>query len=217
MARGKFITLEGGEGAGKSTQTKNLVAALASIGIKAIATREVGGCPSAEDIRKFWLEKPAGHWDVVTEILLVSAARREHLTRVIWPALEAGTWVVSDRFADSTRAYQGVALGAGVDLVDHVYAAIAPDFKPDLTVLLDLPVETGLHRMAARHGEDDRFQQQKLDFHKTLQRAYHAMVQNEPARFCTVDASPAPDVVTDNLCRVVAERLGVPLVGRKAS
>lgn len=210
MANGKFITLEGGEGAGKSTQAKNLASFLKNFGVETVLTREVGGCPSAEEIRNLWLGAGEGHWDGVTEILLISAARREHLTKVIWPALERGAWVISDRFLDSTRVYQGVAQGLGVEVVDHYYKHIAgKTFEPDLTLLLDLPVETGLKRMTARGGEDDRFQQKKLDFHQTLRDAYLKLREQYPDRMKLIDASQNTDKVKESICNAVKEKFAL--------
>lgn len=211
MASGKFITLEGGEGSGKSTQAKRLAGYVQSLGYEAVVTREVGGCPSAEDIRGLWLSKGQGYWDGLTEILLISAARREHLVKVVWPALERGAWVISDRFMDSTRVYQGVAMGLGVDVVDHYYRHIAgKTFLPDLTLLLDLPVAEGMRRMQQRGGEDDRYQQQKTDFHQKLRDAYLMLASQEPSRIKTVDASKAADDVAAQMRHVVREQFALP-------
>jgi len=210
MSSGKFITLEGGEGAGKSTQAKRLAAYLQNLGIETVLTREVGGCPSAEDIRALWLSKAEGHWDGLTEVLLICAARREHLVKVIWPALERGAWVISDRFMDSTRAYQGVGLGLGIDLVDHYYKHIAgKSFEPNITLLLDLPVEAGLKRMTSRGGEDDRYQQKKMDFHQTLRTTYLDLAQKYPERIKTIDANRGADAVAEDIRQTVREHFAL--------
>ncbi len=189
MTNGKFITLEGGEGAGKSTQVKRLAEFLRGKGIEVVQTREVGGSPSAEAIREFWLHKGEGYWDALSELLLIMAARREHLTKTILPALARGAWVISDRFADSTRAYQGIGLGLGLEAVEEIYRRIAPDFEPDLTLLLDLPVDAGLSRMTARGGQDDRYQQKDRVFHQTLRDAYLSLARTYAQRFRVIDAS----------------------------
>ena len=189
MTHGKFITLEGGEGAGKSTQVKFLAAFLRGKGVEVVQTREVGGAPAAEAIRELWLTKGDGYWDPLSELLLITAARREHLAKTILPALARGAWVISDRFADSTRAYQGIGLGLGLDVVEEFYRRIAPDFEPDLTLLLDLPVATGLARMNARGGEDDRYQQKNIAFHQTLRDAYLTLAQAYKQRFRIIDAA----------------------------
>ena len=189
MQKGKFITLEGGEGAGKSTQAVKLVEHLATRGIKAIATREVGGTEGAEALRDLWLSKPHAYWDPLTEVMLIMAARREHLCKVIWPALEKGTWVISDRYVDSTRAYQGIAQGLGVSKIDALYREIAGDFWPDSTLVLDLPVETGLARMRSRNGKSDRFEEQEIAFHQTLRHAFLGFSEQEPNRLTVIDAA----------------------------
>lgn len=202
--RGAFVTLEGGEGAGKSTQTRLLAEHLESLGHEVVRTREVGGSPSAEEIRELWLGKGDGHWDSLTELLLISAARREHLVRTVWPALERGAWVVSDRFADSSRAYQGIGLNIGLGVVNELTRCVAGDFEPNLTLLLDLPVETGLSRVAARRGPDDRYQQKNQAFHQTLRDAYLKLAAENPQRIVTIDASGAADEVAQAIRNAVA-------------
>jgi dTMP kinase len=208
MPRGKFITLEGGEGTGKSTQAKKLAEYLRGKKHETVLTREVGGPASAEEIRELWLGKGEGHWDPLTEMLLISAARREHLVKTVWPALEQGVWVVSDRFIDSTRAYQGIGLGLGLELVDHFYQHIAGKFEPDLTLLLDLPVEEGLARMKARKGQDDRYQQKDPSFHRTLRDAYLELAKKYPARIKVINASKDADA-TAKAVQAAVEALGV--------
>jgi len=202
MPKGKFITLEGGEGAGKSTQVKQLAAFLRAQNIDTVQTREVGGAPSAESIRDLWLTKEE-HWDPLTELLLINAARREHLIKTVFPALERGAWVVCDRFADSTRAYQGIGLGLGLDVVEKIYQTIAPDFEPDLTLLLDLPIEKGLARMSARGGPDDRYQQKDKDFHQKLRDAYLSLAAQYRHRFRIIDASQDAATVTEAIIKTV--------------
>lgn len=189
MGRGRFITLEGGEGAGKSTQVNCLVEHLTRHGIKALATREVGGCAGAEDIRSLWLSKPQGFWDPLTEVLLIMAARREHLTKTVWPALDAGVWVISDRFVDSTRAYQGVGLALGVDVIDALYHQMAGDFWPDLTLVLDMSVDVGLQRMKVRGATLDRYEQQAKAFHEVLRTAFLTLAAQEPQRMAVINAA----------------------------
>ncbi len=209
MARGKFITLEGGEGTGKSTQAKRLAACLLEFGIKTLTTREVGGSSAAEEIREFWLHKEDKHWDPVTELLLIMAARREHLVHTVWPALETGLWVVSDRFVDSSRAYQGLTMDLGLPKVDAVYNEIASGFWPDLTLLLDMPAGESLKRMKARQGPDDRYQRQKLPFHEKLRASYLSLAEREPERFRVVDAAQDEDAVAKEIGRVLAQCFGL--------
>ncbi len=212
--RGKFITLEGGEGTGKSTQAKRLVEWLNSRGVEAVATREVGGCPNAEAIRDLWLSGNAENWDPLTEALLVTAARREHLVKTVWPALERGIWVVSDRFADSTHVYQGIGLGLGMEVIDRLYSLIAADFRPDLTLLLDVEVDTGMSRMAARRGPDDRYQQRGRDFHEKLRRAFLDIASREPERFAVIDAGKTADEVAAQITAAVSDACWAAKGGR---
>lgn len=207
--RGKFITFEGGEGAGKSTQVKKLCAFLRARGLDVVQTREVGGSPSAEAIRDLWLSPKEGYWDPQTELLLIMAARREHVVRTILPALERGAWVVSDRFADSTRAYQGIGLGLGLDMVDEILARVAPDCEPDLTLLLDLPVDSGLARVGKRGGQDDRYQQKNVAFHKTLREAFLLLAEKYPVRIRTIDATANEDGVSASIQAAVKDRFGL--------
>jgi len=169
--RGRFITLEGGEGAGKSTQIKRLTARLAARGIEAVATREPGGTPGAEAIRSLLVTGDVARWDAVTETLLHYAARREHVEKTVRPALARGAWVISDRFADSTMAYQGHAGAVGAARVAALHKLVLGDFQPDLTLILDLPVQVGLARAKARAGIEDRYERMGLAFHEALRKA----------------------------------------------
>lgn len=206
--KGKFITLEGGEGAGKSTQAKRLAQFLAEKGVRSLLTREVGGSDGAEEIRGLWLSKTEGFWDPMTEVLLVMAARRDHLVKKIWPALKEGIWVISDRFIDSTRAYQGVGLDIGIPNIDAIYRQSIGEFWPDLTLLLDLPVESGLSRVASRNGPDDRYQQKSAEFHETLRQAYLQLAKTDEKRIRTINANLPLEEVSCSLISAVAEKFG---------
>lgn len=207
--RGRFITLEGGEGAGKSTQARRLVAALSACGVAAIATREPGGSPRAEEIRAVLLSGAAERLSPVAETLLFAAARADHLDKTIRPALARGAWVVCDRFADSTRAYQGAMGGVPDDTLSAVERIAVGDTRPDLTLVLDLPAETGLARAAARRGqgEVDRFEQESLGFHQALRQAFLRIAAAEPARCAVVDACGSEDAVAAAIWAEVARRL----------
>jgi dTMP kinase len=209
MARGRFITVEGGEGAGKSTQVPLLVAALEGAGIAALATREPGGPPGAEAIRRLLLEGEGGRWDALGEALLLYAARRDHVTRLIEPALARGLWVACDRFADSTLAYQGY--GRGLPLADIVALdrLALGSFAPDLTLILDLPVETGLARAAARPAAADRFERLDRAFHERLRRGFLEIAAAAPERCALVDAALDPSAVHCAILAAVAQRLGI--------
>lgn len=206
-ARGRFITLEGGEGAGKSTQSRRLAQALAAAGLPVLRTREPGGTPGAERIRALLLGH--GPWDPVAEAMLHFAARREHLVRVIEPFLAAGGWVVSDRFADSTLAYQG-AQGLPRDVWARLAKLALGPFAPDATFVLDLPVEAGMGRAAARSGPD-RYERMSGAFHARVRDAFLAIAAAEPRRCAVVDAARPPDAVFAAMASVLRERLGAPL------
>ncbi len=211
MARGKFITLEGGEGAGKSTQISLLAEALRESGLKIHTTREPGGSPGAEEIRKLLVIGEAGRWDAMSEALLHFAARRDHVQKTILPKLDAGIWVLSDRFADSTMAYQGYAQGLGRPAVETLYKLTLGDFAPDLTLILDLPVELGLARAASRRDGEDRYERLGAAFHQKLRDAFHDLAKRAPERCVLVDASGDLGTVQTALRATVAERLGVAL------
>lgn len=208
---GRFITLEGGEGAGKSTQARLLAAALVGVGLSVVTTREPGGSPGAEEIRKLLLDGETARWDPVAELLLHFAARRDHLLRTIRPALELGDWVVCDRFADSTMAYQGYGLELGAATVEQVRAVAIGDARPDLTLILDLPIEAGLARAARRDGDggQNRYERMGEAFHRRLRDGYLAIAAAEPDRCVVIDADMDIDAVQSEIRAAVAERLGV--------
>lgn len=203
MARGLFITLEGGEGSGKSTQAKRLGARLESDGHAVVLTREPGGSPGAEAIRALLVTGDADRWDGLTEALLLFAARRDHVERTIRPALDAGKVVISDRFADSTMAYQGYGHDLGRETVERLYELTLGDFKPDLTVILDLPVEEGLKRAAARGGSEQRFEDMERTFHHRLRDGFLDIAKRDQKRCHIVDGSGTEDDVADSLNAIV--------------
>lgn len=205
---GRFISIEGGEGAGKSTQVRLLVEALDRAGIPIRATREPGGSPGGEAIRRLLLEGESERWDAISEALLLVAARRDHVARVIAPSLAQGVWVVSDRFADSTLGYQGYGKGAALDQLATLHRFALGDFTPDLTLILDLPVEIGLARAAIR-SKADRFESLDRDFHERLRRGFREIAATNPARCVLIDASTNPQRVHHAVLAAVGQRLGV--------
>jgi dTMP kinase len=213
--RGKFITVEGGEGAGKSTQVALLVDALDRAGIAALATREPGGSPGAEAIRRLLLQGETERWDAAGEALLLFAARRDHVIRLIEPTLKAGRWVVCDRFTDSTIAYQGYGRGLPLAELAALRHFALGDFWPDLTLILDLPVATGLARAASRAGAPqalgDRFERLDRDFHERLRDGFLTIAKAEPERCTVIDASDEISAVHHKLAAAVGARLGVTL------
>ena len=211
MSPARFITIEGGEGAGKTTQVGLLVAALARAGIPARGTREPGGSPGGEAIRQLLLGGDGERWDAVGEALLLVAARRDHVTRLIAPSLAQGIWVVSDRFADSTLAYQGHGRGLGLDALAALHRFALGAFAPDLTLILDLPVEIGLARAAARSLATDRFERLDRAFHERLRQGFRRIATDDTVRCVLIDASQEPDAVHRAVLDAVEGRLGVAL------
>jgi dTMP kinase len=208
-ARGRFITLEGGEGAGKSTQVKLLAAWLRTRGIDVVQTREPGGAPGAERIRELLVKGDADSWTPIAETLLHYAARADHLDRTIRPALAAGRWVICDRFADSTTAYQGYGHGVAFDVIDSLFKAIVGDTAPDLTLILDLPVEQGLQRAAARSGHENRYEQMAVEFHSRLRSGFLAIARANPQRCAVIDAGRAVESIQSDIQAEIGRRLGV--------
>lgn len=206
---GRFITFEGGEGAGKSTQMRRLQERLAEQGIEAIATREPGGSPHAETLREALLGGRAASLGPLGEAILFSAARIDHLDRLIKPALARGAWVICDRFADSTRAYQGARGGVDPRLIALLERVSLLGTTPDLTVILDLPPEVGLERAARRRRHDeiaDRFEREDMAFHEGLRQAYLDIAASEPGRCCVVNAMLPEKEVAQAIWHIVEAR-----------
>lgn len=214
-ARGLFITLEGGEGAGKSTLLRALAAALAATGREVIATREPGGTSEGEALRRILLEAAPGAWEPMSETLLHYAARVQLVARVIRPALARGAVVLSDRFADSTMVYQGHGLGVAREAIAAIHRAVLSDFRPDLTIVLDVPVEAGLAR-AARHRTPDRYEANERAFHERVRQGFLAVAAAEPERCAVVDATRPADEVREAVLRLIAARLGPRLAASAA-
>ncbi|MBL4869443.1 MAG: dTMP kinase [Robiginitomaculum sp.] len=192
---GKFITLEGGEGAGKTTQAKRLKDALDSANIENLVTREPGGTFGAEAIRDLVLGGTHERWSGMTELLLMYAARLDHMDKLIKPALKRGVWVICDRFSDSSMAYQGCARGLGPDKVKAVHKAVMDGFKPDLTILFDIDPILTQKRVQTRGGELSRFDTETLEFHKTLRKGFLDIAQNDPERVKVIDAALPRDAI----------------------
>lgn len=209
MNKGCFITLEGGDGCGKTTQRQMLVDFLKKREIDFICTREPGGSPAAEEIRQIILSGGKEKWDSISETLLFFAARRSHLVETILPAINAGKWVLSDRFADSTMAYQGYGRADGLlnrTDIENLYHLVAGDFRPDLTIILDMEPEIALERVSKR-GQKDRMEGMDLSFHQNLRNAFLDIAQKEPNRCVIIDANQIPENVHKDIVNVIEERL----------
>lgn len=205
--RGVFLTIEGGEGGGKSTQIGLLCTALRRAGKTVLATREPGGSEGAEAIRDLLVRGATERWDAMSEALLLFAARRDHVNRLILPALEAGTWVVCDRFGDSTMAYQGYAHGLGRAAVESLAGIAISGFSPDMTFILDLPVELGLSRTRRREANgEDRFERMDIGFHQRLRAGFLDIAQREPARCRVIDAAAPVEAVHAEIMAQLAAR-----------
>lgn len=204
--RGLFVSLEGIDGSGKSTQGRRLAGHLRGRGRDVVLTREPGGAPGAEEIRRLLVEGAPSRWSPETEILLFTAARRDHLERTIRPALAAGRDVVTDRFADSTRVYQGATRGDLRGLVDTIHAA-AIGVEPDLTLILDMDPEVALGRGLARGSGEDRFEEFGLPFQQRLRAGFLALAEEAPARCVVIDASAGADEVARRIAGTVEARL----------
>ena len=209
MSRSRFITFEGGEGAGKSTQARRLARALEKHGHHVVVTREPGGSPGAELIRSLIVSGDTDKWTPLTETLLVFAARSDHLDRTIRPALDRGKWVICDRFVDSTFAYQGVGQGIGGETIRELRDLIVREDMPALTLILDLPVETGLGRAEQRDHDENRFERMGDSFHQRLRQAFLDIAAAEPERCVLIDASQDEDTVAEAVWQAVSTLLAV--------
>lgn len=209
MMRGRFITFEGGEGAGKSTQVRRLAEALKARGLPVEVTREPGGSTGAEVLRHIILSGAAEPFGGDAEAILFSAARADHLATRIVPALARGDWVISDRFADSTRVYQGVAGKVNQPFLIELERLTIGPYAPDLTLILDLPPKLGLARVSARAGIPDRFERQGMAFHNKLRQGFRALATAEPERCQIIDAAQTPELVATEIERLVVRRFAL--------
>lgn len=201
--KGKFITFEGGEGVGKSTQSKLLVEELNKKGIKAVWTREPGGCDDAEEIRKLIVSGSANRWDGITELLLIYAARRVHTEKKIKPLLKDGVTVISDRYFDSSLAYQGFGHNLPIENVETIRKIVLEDFKPDVTIFLDMDTEAALMRTNKR-GDKNRFEDMELSFHKKVKDGFEYMLSKENERFIRIDVA---NITINELNKIIINKL----------
>jgi dTMP kinase len=208
MTRGRFITLEGGEGAGKSTQLALLAAALEARGLQIVTTREPGGTEGAEAIRRLLLEGGADRWNAASEALLFAAARGDHVAKLIEPALASGAWVLCDRFVDSTRAYQGGGGGIADDMIMTLHGIGSGGLLPDRTLLLQIPPDAAAARLAQRDGDrTDRMGAKPAAYHARLAARFAEMAAAEPQRWRVIDSSARPDIVTLHMLNALTDLL----------
>ena len=217
--RGRFITFEGGEGSGKSTQIKTLAERLNAAKLRTVVTREPGGSPGAEIMRHLVLSGMGKLLGAEAETLLFAAARDDHVRSVIEPALKQGIWVLSDRFSDSTRAYQGSLGKVAPEILNAMQRVTIGDLKPDLTIILDVSVEIGMKRAAARRGSGapDRFEAEDVKFHQALREAYQQIATAEPERCVLIDATADPATVAANVWTALRDRFFTTSSGQVAS
>ncbi|MEZ5896068.1 MAG: dTMP kinase [Parvularculaceae bacterium] len=204
---GFFISFEGGDGSGKTTQIRRLADYLQKHGHKVVLTREPGGSPGAEAIRDILVKGAADRWTAISEALLMYAARADHLARVIKPALKRGEIVITDRFADSSMAYQGIAGALGESSIATLHDLVVGDDDPDLTIILDLPVASGLGRADKRAADENRFECKGQDFHESVRQAFLKIAHENPDRCVVIDASPAPETVSKAVADAVEKAL----------
>ena len=222
LRQGRFITFEGGEGVGKSTQVKRLVAALSQRSIEAIRTREPGGTPKAEAVRAFILQGRSEAWGPGAEAVLFAAARLDHVNQLVAPNLDQGRWVISDRFADSTRAYQGLTGGVDVRLIDALEVLALNGHRPDLTIVLDMDPEAAFRRVMERETEaalaetGDRFEKEDLEWHKRLRKGFLAIARDNPDRCVVISAQQTEESLEQAIWEVVQQRFPELLRGSQA-
>lgn len=214
--KGIFITFEGGEGSGKTTQVNKLAQVLTAAGHKVITTREPGGTPEGEKIRDLLVQRDGGDWTAISECLLLFAARAMHVEKVIKPALEKGKIVISDRFTDSTRAYQGYGHDFPLETIEKLNTMVLGDFKPDITFILDIETKKGLarsnRRMAAEalhlNQTEDRFENMDVGFHERLRQGFLTIAKNEKNRCHIIDASLSPDDIGTEIKNIALKKIG---------
>lgn len=222
LSQARFITFEGGEGVGKSTQVKRLLANLERLSINAVRTREPGGTPKAEAIRSFILQGRSESWGPGAEAVLFAAARLDHVNELIAPNLRNGTWVISDRFHDSTRAYQGLTGGVDDKLIDGLETLALDGHSPDLTIVLDMEPEAAFERVAQRELEDglkatgDRFEKEEIEWHKRLRGGFLSIAQSNPDRCVVISAEQSEDALEAAIWTAVCERFPELLAGSQA-
>jgi len=207
----QMIVIDGVDGAGKGVQSRRLLQSFKNAGLETILTREPGGSPPAEDIRELLVKGDPDKWDSMTELLLMYAARRAHLRDTVWPALETNQWVISDRFADSSRAFQGIAGELGLDLVEEIHHLVVGDFQPGLVLILDIPELVALQRALDRGDGEDRFEQKGSAYHARVRGAFRQIAQSNLDLYRLIDADQSIDEVSMQILVAVNQHFGLSL------
>jgi dTMP kinase len=213
----RMIVIDGIDGSGKGVQSRHLLQAFMDAGETAILTREPGGSPAAEDIRQLLVKGEPQKWDDMTELLLMYAARRAHLRDTIWPALAADKWVISDRYADSSRAFQGIAGNLGLDTVERIHRLVVGDFEPALVIILDLPETIALARTEVRGDDEDRFERKGQDYHRRVRAAFRQVAATNPAQYRLIDADREIAEVSADITQTINAQFALHLTSAAAS
>jgi len=206
-----MIVIDGVDGSGKGVQTRRLLQALVDAGQQVILTREPGGSTAAEEIRELLVTGEPEKWDSMTELLLMYASRRSHLRDTIWPQLELEKWVISDRYADSSRAFQGIAGNLGLDTVERVHQIVVGSFKPELVLILDIPESIALARARDRGGDEDRFEKKGASYHAKVRDAFLQIATSDQRQYQVIDANQGMDQVSDDIIAAINARFGLGL------
>ncbi len=207
----RMIVIDGVDGAGKGEQSRRLLQSFSDAGLDAVLTREPGGSAAAEEIRRLLVNGEPEQWDDMTELLLMYASRRAHLRDTVWPALEAGRWVISDRFADSSRAFQGIAGNLGLDTVERIHRIVVGEFEPALVLILDLPETIALERTQLRGGGEDRFEKKGGDYHRRVRDAFRLIAAGDESRYRLIDADRSIEDVGGAILEQVNRRFDLNL------
>ena len=202
----KMIVIDGVDGSGKGVQTRRLQQALTKVGLESILTREPGGSAAAEDIRKLLVEGEPEKWDSMTELLLMYASRRSHIADTIQPALQQGQWVICDRFADSSRAFQGIAGDLGLEAVEAIHQLVVDSFTPDLVIILDIPESIALQRALDRGGQEDRFEKKGAEYQARVRQAFLQIAETDAGQYVVIDANRPIDDVTRDIFDTLNQR-----------
>ena len=210
-SQNRMIVIDGVDGSGKGVQTRRLLQALVDAGQQAILTREPGGSTAAEEIRELLVTGEPEKWDSMTELLLMYAARRSHLRDTIWPELELGKWVISDRYADSSRAFQGIAGNLGLNTVEQVHQIVVGNFKPELVLILDIPESIALARARDRGGDEDRFEKKGASYHARVRDAFLQIAASDQRQYQVIDANQDMDRVSDDIIAAINARFKLGL------